>query len=179
MCTVKYSLSLSLTVSFSLPLFSIVGRQMAASVTRKGVFDHTEGWIHYEGYEWWWWWWWWKAGKRGVAGACQICRLLLRLIWRGAQKMIKAQVKSLIELSFKLISLLPLPAKALNPPPCSPRCGVSAPTQLIQWVSHSGRQNNMVLISTHIDTPYVVFNKCCIENEGWKAHYFAWLVVTV
>lgn len=55
-CTVKYSLSLSMTVRFSLPVFPIVGRQMAASVTRKGVFDHTEGWIHYEGYEQWWWW---------------------------------------------------------------------------------------------------------------------------
>ncbi len=74
MCTLKYSLSLSLTVSFSLPVFSIVGRQMGASVTRKGVFDHIEAWVHYEGYEWWWW------GQGGRAGACQICRLLLRLI---------------------------------------------------------------------------------------------------
>lgn len=49
--------------------------------------------------------------------------------------MIKAQVKSLIELSFRLISLLPHPAKTVNPPPCSVRCGVSAPAQLIQSVS--------------------------------------------
>lgn len=123
MCALKYSLSLSLTVSFSLPVFSIVGRQMGASVTRKGVFDHTEAWVHYEGYEWWRW------GRGGRAGACQICRLLLRLIWRGAQEMIKAQVKSLIELSFRLISLLPLPAKALNPPPCTLRGNVSLPAQ--------------------------------------------------
>lgn len=39
--------------------------------------------------------------------------------------MIKAQVKSLIELSFRLISLLPLAAKALNPPPCALRGGMS------------------------------------------------------
>lgn len=40
--------------SDSLPFFcslSIVGRQMGASVTRRGVFDHSEAWVHYEGYE--------------------------------------------------------------------------------------------------------------------------------
>lgn len=45
------------------------------------------------------------------------CSQFLRLKWRwglvggmggGAQEMIKAQVKSLIELSFRLISLFPL-----------------------------------------------------------------------
>ncbi len=71
--------------------------------------------------------------------------------------MIKAQVKSLIELSFRLISLLPLPAKALSPLPCTLRGGVSSSTA----VSHSGRQgeDNTAFISTHIDMPYVVFNK--------------------
>lgn len=88
-CGVKYYLSLSLTVSFSLQVFSIVGRQMGASVTRKGglwsqwrlgtlwgiwvvavlviVRDEEEG-----------------TGRAVRAGACQICRLLLALIWRGS-----------------------------------------------------------------------------------------------
>lgn len=122
-CALKYSLSLILTVSFFLPASSFVGRQMGASVTRKRVFDHSEAWLHYEGYERWW------LGRGGRAGACQICRLLLRLIWRGAQEMIKAQVKSLIELSFRLISLLPLLARALNPQPCTLKGSVSFPVQ--------------------------------------------------
>lgn len=88
-CRILYScacLSFTLTVSHSLPVFSIVDRQMGASVTRRGVFDHTEAWVHYEGYVQWRQWWC-RGGKvRGVgivssrAGACQICRLLLRLI---------------------------------------------------------------------------------------------------
>lgn len=45
----------SLTGSFSLPALSIVGRQMGASVTRKELFDHSEAWVHYEGYEQWRW----------------------------------------------------------------------------------------------------------------------------
>lgn len=142
MCAVKYYLSLALTVSFSLPDFFIVGRQMGASVTIKGLFDHSEAWVCYEGYEWWWWWLW---GGRGRAGACQICCLLLRLIWRGAQEMIKAQVKSLIELSFRLISLLPLPAKALNPQPSTLRDSVSLPKQLsvsLRTTGQRGFNNN-------------------------------------
>lgn len=80
--------------------------------------------------------------------------------------MIKAQVKALIELSFRLISLLLLPAKALHhqtpPLPSTLRGGVSLPKQR---VFHSGRQNNTALMSPHIDMKYVVFNKRCIENE--------------
>lgn len=55
---------LILTVGFSLPIFSIVGRQMGASVTRKGVFDHSEAWVHYEEYERWWW----GCGSGGEVG---------------------------------------------------------------------------------------------------------------
>lgn len=109
MCVTKKSLSLSLTASFSLPVFSILGRQMGASAIRKGslitvklgyiVRDMSGG-----GGEW---------GDWGTAGVCQICCVFLWLIWREAQEMIKAQVKSPIELLFRLIVFLP-PDKELS-----------------------------------------------------------------
>lgn len=163
MCELRNAASLRLTAGFSLPIFSIVGRQMGVSVTRKGVFDHSEAWVHYEEFKrrrWGW-------GRGGEAGrgnsraeACQICRLLLGLIWRGAQEMIKAQVKSLIELSFRLISLLPLWQKALSPPSCCLRGGAPEPAAPKMW--HLGWWDSTLSSPLHIDILYIVFNRCCM-----------------
>jgi len=94
------------SLTFSFQVFSFVSRQMGALSHQKGAL-----WSHRSRATLWGIWV--VVVMGGRAGACQICCLLLRLIWRGAQGLIKAQVKSLIELSFRLISLLPLPGKRL------------------------------------------------------------------
>ncbi len=150
-------------------VFSIVGRQMGASVTRKGsLITVSLGTL----------WGMWVVVERGGAraGACQICRLLLRLIWRGAQEMIKAQVKSLIELSFRLISLLPLLARALNPPPRTLSSGMSFTAQ--PSVSFRKAGQHRFKIKTHWRAI------CCLwwglKINGAKADYLKLtLAVTV
>lgn len=157
-------LPFSLTVSFSLPVFSIVARQIGAAVIRKGVFDQCE----------------WSLGtlwgmwalvvvveqepvRSGSLSWFAVC-WLLRLIWRGAREMIKAQVKSLIEPSFRLISLLPLPAKALNPPPCTLRGGMSLPAQSSVLFRMTGQHSfNINILTCH--TLFVMSRLLKVKNQ--------------